>query len=102
MSNYLDNLVLRNQQAIEVVRPRLPSIFEPPAAMPFTSSTLHRVVQLESHQLPDDSTVPTALNEPGDMTTQREAEPLMLIKLENQARMPDPPAARTIPAWRGV
>ena len=31
MSDYINNLIARNQPTAEVVRPRLPSIFEPPA-----------------------------------------------------------------------
>lgn len=30
MSNYINNLIARNQHTAEVVRPRLPSLFEPP------------------------------------------------------------------------
>lgn len=95
MSSYLNNLVLRNQQAGEVVRPRLPSIFEPPAALPFMSSALDRVAPLEGDQPRDQSDEPEAL------TTRRAREPLM--PPQSQPRTPDPATpAPAIPAWRGL
>jgi hypothetical protein len=87
MSSYLNNLVLRNQQAIDVVHPRLPSVFEPPAALPFMPSTPHQTAPLEADQLRDQADGPEAL------TTRRESE----------LRMPDPATpVQMIPAWRGL
>jgi hypothetical protein len=95
MTSYLNNLMLRNQQAREVVRPRLPSIFEPPAALPFVPATLDQVASLAGDSHRDQAIESEALS------TRREHEPLM--KPQSQPRRHDPAThAQTIPAWRGL
>ncbi|HKP11590.1 MAG TPA: hypothetical protein VJZ91_05745 [Blastocatellia bacterium] len=87
MSNYLNNLIARNQQATEVVRPRLPSVFEPPpAAMLNAFASPHLVAPLETEQSPADATG----REP-----QGPAEALGVTRITE-------PLAPPIPAWRGL
>jgi hypothetical protein len=104
MSNYINNLIDRNRPAAEVVRPRLPSIFEPPVGAPTGFNALHLVGPLATQQAADEasdrratqagqaeSTAVRATHQPPAGEASREARMTNALSPEGQ-----------IPAWRGV
>lgn len=104
MSNYINNLIDRNRPAAEVVRPRLPSIFEPPVGAPTAFNALHLVGPLATQQAADaeinrrasqagqsESTTGRARHEPPAGEASSEARMTNALSPEGQ-----------IPAWRGV
>ncbi|MEN3331912.1 MAG: hypothetical protein V7641_1277 [Blastocatellia bacterium] len=104
MSNYINNLIARNQPAAEVVRPRLPSIFEPHVYAPNAFNALTPAGPLAA---------PQAANQEGNSRA-----PQIGQAVSNAFRAkPEPPAGQAaseaqitnasspeiqVPVWRGI
>src|ERR1041384_5899245 len=104
MSNYINNLMDRNQPAAEVVRPRLPSIFEPPIEARTRFNALHLVGPLATQQAADEASnrrAPQAGQ--SESTTGRATHQPPAGKTSSEARMTNALSPEgQIPAWRGV
>jgi hypothetical protein len=88
MSNYINNLIARNQPAAEVVRPRLPSIFEPPVPARTAFNALNLAGPLASQQAANEEINPRA---PQAGQASPEAQITNAASPEIQ-----------MPAWRGI
>jgi hypothetical protein len=104
MNNYINNLIDRNRPAAEVVRPRLPSIFEPPIEARTSFNALHLVGPLATQQAADkasDRRAPQAGQ--AEATAVKLAHEPSTGEASQKARMTNALSPEGhIPAWRGV
>jgi hypothetical protein len=108
MSNYIDNLIARNQQAAEVVRPRLPSIFEPPVHARTAFVALNLAGPLASPQAASE-----AINPRAPLAGQAESNAVMANREPSAVESSVEPSSELqtttasspeapMPAWRGI
>jgi hypothetical protein len=105
MSNYINNLIAKNQPAAEVVRPRLPSIFEPsPVEARIAYPALNLVGPLARQEAADEE-----INPRPPQARQAESNAVMTTQPPPAGeafhvnQVTDVPSPGTgIPAWRGL
>lgn len=111
MSNYINNLIAKNQNTAEVLRPRLPSLFEPPLVAARTD--LYEINEVINPVMP--LTIQQTLSEEAmhkaprprqiELSTVREKfiERPTAVETDRDAQMTNPPSARAeLPDWRGL
>jgi hypothetical protein len=104
MSNYINNLINRNRHAAEVVRPRLPSIFEPPPVeTPAAFHTLHLVTPAATPQAADEAINPRPLQARQAASRASVSEPPPAGETLDETHIPNAPSPEAqIPEWRGL